>query len=76
MKLEVVKQWYMVYSCPKCNTSMKKTKLVSFRNAHVAIRKEQSTLFGPNESSISSYVCPDCGYIELYADKPEKFLDK
>lgn len=65
----------MIHNCSKSNMPMKKANkanLVSFPNVHVVIRKEQSTQFRSNESSISCYVCADCGYIELYADKPEK----
>lgn len=30
-------------------------------------------LFSQRDSMAQAYVCPECGYIELYAEKPEIF---
>lgn len=63
----------MEHICVKCNAEMKKARLVSYGGSYVAIEKEHKKLFDANESSIASYVCPKCGYIEYYAEIPEIF---
>lgn len=59
--------------CPKCNTVMKEATLISYSNAEVMLKKHKEKMWDIDESSLEVYVCPQCGYIELYAEEPERF---
>lgn len=61
----------MEHLCLKCNTEMKKAKLEVYMG--ITVRKENSKLFDHKESKVGCYVCPTCGYIEYYAERPEIF---
>lgn len=58
-------------SCSKCKTLMVEPKLDSFP---VRVFKSGEKPNSKTMSDISPcYVCPNCGFIELYATKPENF---
>lgn len=61
----------MANTCSKCESIMVEAKLDSY-----PIRVYKSTE-KPNQETMSNiapcYVCPTCGFIELYASNPEKF---
>ncbi|WP_055665465.1 hypothetical protein [Desnuesiella massiliensis] len=62
----------MEKTCTKCNLKMKPAKIMSF-GASIKIAEKSSKLLDNKGSSISFYVCPKCGIVEIYADKPENF---
>ncbi len=66
-------------TCPKCGSgdviagnwiggqgAGGPTYVATYRNPTAFIFK------GRSDSKVSPYVCAECGYIELYADSPEK----
>jgi len=36
--------------------------------------KKKGILESEKQSTVTCYVCPECGYIELYADEPKKLI--
>ena len=66
--------------CPKCGSgdiiadakaidrghgnAMRDLSVATFRNPEALIFKEKS------ETTVSAWVCAECGYIEFYADQP------
>lgn len=67
----------MEHICPKCSILMIEANLDHagpFRIYKKTHKKEG--LFGvkTNElTNINQFVCPECGYIEFYAEEPKKF---
>lgn len=67
----------MTHLCPKCNTLMSEAILES--GGPFCISKNSGKkvgFFGAKKeeiSTINSFVCPDCGFIEFYAEEPKKF---
>lgn len=59
--------------CIKCNGNMQKALLSS--NAAFC---PQTTRKGANPKlcNVDVYVCPECGYVDFYAEKPEIFKGK
>jgi rubrerythrin len=61
----------MERKCMKCNAGMKKALLSA--NGGYVLAEEIKKGFNRNVSTVDTYVCPKCGYIEMYAEKPEIF---
>lgn len=70
----------MEHICPKCNILMVEANLDHaglIRIYKKTSKKEK--LFGVNVNEMTNiyqFVCPKCGYIELYAGEPNKFEDQ
>lgn len=68
-------QQHELEPCPKCGGERVEVKLVTVGNAPlVAIQPlhDQKKLMGKkNQSSLVTYTCTHCGYIESYARTPE-----
>jgi len=70
----------MAHICPKCNILMVEANLDHagpFRIYKKTGKKEG--FFGVNENeltNINQSVCPQCGYIEFYAEEPKKFEEQ
>ncbi|MBB6452653.1 ssDNA-binding Zn-finger/Zn-ribbon topoisomerase 1 [Salirhabdus euzebyi] len=64
----------MDVNCPKCHSVMTKAKLDNhpIRVYKADVQPSAETISGVK----SCNVCPDCGYIELYATNPEKIKGK
>ncbi|EDY18623.1 conserved hypothetical protein [Chthoniobacter flavus Ellin428] len=69
--------------CPKCgSTNIEKDAKVIDRNGSYSseyemtiatYQKPRAILFkGERISTVSAWVCADCGYLELYADAPRE----
>lgn len=59
--------------CNKCDTEMFNAKLTASNLYPVILANKKKGIFEPSEKcDVLCYVCPKCGYIELYAEKPEK----
>lgn len=62
--------------CLRCNVDMFTAKF----NANAIgtgvylSNKKKGILESEKRSSVSCYVCPKCGYIELHADEPTELL--
>lgn len=62
--------------CLKCKTEMITANL-SGDAVGIPIylsKKKETFLGGEKRTSVSCYVCPECGYIELNADKPKDLI--
>ncbi|WP_377890165.1 hypothetical protein [Alkalihalobacillus sp. R86527] len=63
----------MTNNCVKCDATMVEAKLDSFP---VSVYK---ATVKPNKETMSKidpcFVCPKCGFIELYASAPGKFTE-
>lgn len=62
--------------CIKCKANMFNAK---FKADLVGIgayltNKKKGILEFEKQSTVTCYVCPECGYIELYADEPKKLI--
>jgi len=64
----------MEYYCSKCNTIMADGIFNTYGSMFSIVKKPEK-LFGNKKSAIDVHVCPNCGYIELYAREPEKFKE-
>ena len=61
--------------CPECGGDMKQVKLTTgFGGVYLSMPGKG--LMAEKRSSISSYVCVDCGKIDLRADDPKTFADR
>jgi hypothetical protein len=61
------------HQCPKCMTPSTKAAVNAVQGKLIAI-KEPIKYFRRNiASTLSVYVCSSCGFVEWYADEPEKF---
>ena len=65
--------------CPKCGSTdvIAHAKAIDKgENGHLTVatfRKPQAVMFkGQMTTTLSAWVCVDCGYLELYADEPKK----
>ena len=60
--------------CLKCKEKMLKAKLKGDAVGTVVYltTKKEGLFETQKNSSVSCYVCPKCGYIELYAEKPKE----
>lgn len=61
----------MEKKCTKCDIEMNKASLIG-SGVDVLVAKIKKG-FNTKVSCIDTYVCPKCGYIELFAEKPEIF---
>ena len=67
--------------CPKCGSSdiIADAKAIDRADHHVeaelsvaTFRKPEAILFkGQLSTTVSAWVCADCGYVEFYADSPQ-----
>ncbi|SHK42105.1 hypothetical protein [Tepidibacter formicigenes] len=62
----------MEYNCPKCKESMKKSRIITYYDVF-SLGMKPKKLFSNKKDHINSYVCPRCGYIELYVQNPQIF---
>ena len=62
--------------CNKCETEMIKSKLSTGMAYVYCCNKKKGALETEKRSSVSCFVCPKCGYIELYADCPKDIVDE
>lgn len=61
----------MEYCCSKCNVKLTKSILY---NGYDFMAVKADAKFSPaDRSAIIPYVCSNCGYVEWYAEQPEKF---
>lgn len=64
--------------CIKCRTEMITAKFnADMHGLGVYLSNKKKGIFEPEErSSVTCYVCPECGYIELNADSPKNLILK
>jgi predicted nucleic-acid-binding Zn-ribbon protein len=68
--------------CPKCQSAAVITDAMVVDHAHLNTQREMTvaTFRNPSalifkgqvSSTVSAWVCAECGYLEFYADTPEK----
>lgn len=66
----------MEHICPKCGVIMTEARLdyaglIIYKNIEKKPRKVGVKF--SEMSDVNQSVCPKCGYIEFYAEEPEKF---
>jgi hypothetical protein len=62
--------------CPKCNILMVEAVLFPERVHRIYKKSVKKGILGVKTDDITNInqcVCPNCGYIEYYAEDPEKF---
>ncbi|MGL5352654.1 MAG: hypothetical protein ACRDA5_04935 [Clostridium sp.] len=64
----------MMKKCLRCNTEMKVADL-GVGGAY-ALLEQRKKGFQSKVCGVDAYVCPNCGYVELVAEKPEIFNEK
>lgn len=58
--------------CNKCDTEMISANLTGNGLYPVLLKNKKNGVFEPERrSAVMCYVCPQCGYIELYAENPK-----
>ena len=58
--------------CCKCNTEMYKANLTGNTLYSLILTQPKKSVWeSEKRCGTVCYVCPDCGYIELYAEKPK-----
>lgn len=58
--------------CDKCTSEMVKAKMVDAHFAELLLINKKKGIFETEKrSTVSCYVCPECGHIELTADCPK-----
>ena len=64
--------------CPKCGTEMYNNAVLSAAVGGVlnVANMNKKLLDGDRCSGVECFGCPNCGYIELYAQNPKVFKDK
>ncbi len=62
--------------CVKCKQEMMTAKIIGdIYETPVFLSNKKKGLFeSRKKSTVSCYVCPNCGYVELYADKPKDLI--
>ena len=59
--------------CTKCDTEMFNAKLTGNTLYPLILTNKKNGIWeSENRSYVLCYVCPKCGYIELYAEKPKE----
>ena len=59
--------------CTKCDTEMFNAKLTGDILHPVMLTNKKDGIWEPEKRCyVLCYVCPNCGYIELYAEKPKE----
>lgn len=61
----------MERKCKSCNVEIKNASLSA--NGGYVLLEEDKKGFGAKVCNVNTYVCPKCGHIELFAEKPEMF---
>lgn len=62
--------------CTKCDTEMVMAVLTGNNIYPVLLKNKRKRLLDAEKMvEVSCYVCPECGYIELYAKEPQKIKD-
>lgn len=63
--------------CFKCSTTMTTANLVADINCTPPyVFKKKGFFDSMKRSSVSCYVCPNCGYIELRANEPGQLVER
>ena len=62
--------------CLKCKEEMITAKLIGdiYETQLHLTNKKKGIFEGTKKSSVSCYVCPNCGYMELNADDPKNLI--
>jgi len=67
----------MEHICPKCRTLMVEANLDNSGLFRMWKKTDEKVgFFGVKDvkiTNINQFVCPQCGYIEFYAEEPKKF---
>lgn len=67
----------MEHICPKCNVLMVEAYLDHAGPFRIWKKTDEKVgFFGVKNdkfTNINQFVCPQCGYIEFYAEEPQKF---
>ena len=58
-------------NCGKCGAQMQKCTLTNGLHPLLLTNKKKGWLEPEKRSTVSCYACSECGYIELYADRPQ-----
>ena len=61
--------------CPKCGGAMQPGRLSAFKWVAFNSDIERMKPVGKGRL-VNAYRCDSCGYVELYADRPETFADR
>ena len=59
--------------CMKCRTEMKAVQMIGQGYPIWVMAKKKSIWDSEKLCTVDCWVCPQCGYIELKAEKPELF---
>lgn len=64
--------------CPKCGAEMynKATLSAAVGGVLTVANLNKKLLDGDKQSNVICYGCPECGYMEMYAQNPKVFKDK
>lgn len=58
--------------CDRCETEMFKAKMVGAQFVEILLTNKKKGVFETEKrSTVSCYVCPECGHIELVANDPK-----
>ena len=67
--------WSM--DCPKCKTEMKEALISAAVGGVLNVANPTRKLLDGNKTAgVDCFGCPNCGYIELYAQNPKVFKDQ
>lgn len=59
--------------CSKCETEMFSAKVCGSNLYPLMLSNQKKGIWEPEKRCfVLCYVCPECGYIELYAEKPKE----
>ncbi len=59
--------------CSKCDAEMFQAKLMANTVYPLILSNKKKGILEPEKRcGVLCYVCPDCGYIELYAENPKE----
>ena len=65
----------MIMKCQKCNTDMINSLITGNSLYSLILTNKKKGLFeSEKRSDVLCYVCPKCGYIELYAKEPNNLV--
>ena len=60
-----------IMECGRCQAEMFKAKMVGAQFVEILlVNKKKGVFESEKRSTVSCYVCPGCGHIELIADHP------
>ena len=63
-----------IMKCTRCDVEMVKANLTTGMAPIYLSNKKKGVFETEKSSSISCYVCPKCGLVELHADKPQDII--